>query len=75
MKGFDFNDPFFKPLWIRVAVVGLALGWALFEFLSGAPFWGILFAAMGLWAGYGLFIAFSPREPAPDGKDGPEAGA
>jgi hypothetical protein len=62
MRGFDFNDPFFRPLWIRLAVVGFTLGWALFEFLTGAPFWGILFGAAGLWAFHGLFIAFDPRE-------------
>lgn len=69
MRGFDFNDPFFKPLWIRIAVVGLALGWAAFEFASGAPFWGILFGAAGAWAFYGLFIAFNPRDVSPPSKD------
>ena len=70
MRGFDFNDPFFKPLWIRIAVVGFTLGWAAFEFAAGAPFWGILFGAAGAWAFYGLFIAFNPRDvPPPPSKD------
>lgn len=68
MKGFDFNDPFYTPLWRRVVIVGIALGWALFEFIGGSPFWGVLFGGMGLWAFYGLFIAFEPRQPAEKAK-------
>ena len=61
MKGFDFNDPFFRPLWLRIIVVAVASGWGAFEFVSGSPFWGLLFCAAGAWAFYGLFIAFNPR--------------
>jgi len=43
MKGFDFEHPFFDPLWIRIAVFGVCMGWGLFELLAGAPFWAILF--------------------------------
>lgn len=57
MKFIDARHPFFRPLWRRVAVVAVCLGWALFEFASGAPFWGILFGALGLWAVYEFFVA------------------
>lgn len=60
---FDFNHPFFRPLWVRVLVVALCLGWAAFEFAQGAPIWGILFGALGLAALWGLFVAFDPRPP------------
>ena len=63
MKLFDFNDPFFKPLWLRVAIVAIAGGWGLFEFVAGAPFWGVLFVGMAALAFHGLFIAFDPRGP------------
>lgn len=61
----DLNHPFFRPLWIRVAVVAACLGWALFEFLGprGSPFWGILFGAIGLYSAYAFFLNFNPREP------------
>jgi hypothetical protein len=61
-NAFDLNDPFFRPLWIRVLIVAAAGGWGVFEFVSGQPFWGILFCAIGAYAFYGFFIAFDPRE-------------
>ncbi len=60
---FDFNHPFFRPLWIRVLVVAACLGWALVELASGEPMWAILFGALGAAAFYGFFITFNPREP------------
>lgn len=59
----DLNHPFFVPLWRRVLIVALCLGWAVFEFVAGSPFWGILFGAIGLYAGYVWFLNFHPREP------------
>lgn len=63
MKLFDFNDPFFKPLWLRIVIVAVAGAWGVFEFVSGAPFWGTLFVGVAALAFYGFFIAFDPREP------------
>lgn len=65
MKFVDFNDPFFKPLWIRIAVVcGPAL-WGLFEFYNGENTWGLMFIGLAVWGFYGLFIKFDPRDPEP----------
>ncbi|MEM7303470.1 MAG: DUF3329 domain-containing protein [Pseudomonadota bacterium] len=61
LKLFDFNHPFFEPLWRRIAVVVFCIGWGVFEFISGATFWGVLFGGLGLFAGYAFFIA--PQEP------------
>jgi hypothetical protein len=68
-KLFDFNDPFFKPLWLRVAIVALAGGWGIFEFASGQMFWGTLFVGVAAIAFWGLFITFEPREPEEKKKD------
>lgn len=57
MKGFDFEHPFFDPLWVRVLVFWICIGWGLFEFSTGSYFWGVMFCAMGLWAGHSFFIA------------------
>ncbi|HSO48807.1 MAG TPA: DUF3329 domain-containing protein [Rhizobiaceae bacterium] len=62
-KFFDFNDPFYRPLWLRILIVGFCLGWALFEFVGGSPFWGVIFAGAGAMAFHGLFITFNPRDP------------
>ena len=56
MKLLDPDDPFFRPLWIRLATTLVPLLWGLFEFATGAAFWGVLFVAVGLWCGYVLFI-------------------
>ena len=57
MKGFDFDHPFFNPLWVRILVFAICIGWGLFEFVSGSAIWGVVFCAMGLWAGHSFFIA------------------
>lgn len=59
---FDLDHPFFRPLWIRVAVVAACLGWAVFEIVAGSPGWALLFGAIGAYSGYRFFIAFNPRD-------------
>lgn len=61
MKIFDFNNPFFKPLWLRILVTFGTAAWAIFEYSSGATFWAILFGALSAAAFWGLFITFNPR--------------
>jgi hypothetical protein len=50
MRLLDPSHPFFRPVWVRVAVVGVALLWAVVELVFGSPGWAILFAATGLYA-------------------------
>ena len=69
MKLFDVQHPFFTPLWRRIAVVVLCLGWAAVEFFSGNAFWGVLFGAIGLYCAHQFFIAFNPVDPAPREQD------
>lgn len=69
-KLLDFNDPFYKPLWLRIAVVAVAAGWGIFEYISGSPFWGVIFVGAAAFAFYGFFISFNPR--APEQKKGTE---
>lgn len=54
---FDFKHPFFEPLWRRIAVVAVSLGWGGFEFLNGAPLWGVIFVGFGAVAAYHFFAA------------------
>ncbi len=44
---FDLAVPFFLPMWRRVVTAGLPLLWAMVEFANGAPFWALLFVALG----------------------------
>lgn len=54
---FDVDIPFFLPLWRRVVAVGFAIGWGLFEFSTGAIFWGLIFVGMGAIAGWRFYTA------------------
>ncbi len=47
---FSLQDAFYRPLWIRVAIVAVCTIWALFEYLNGSPGWAMLFGAVGAWA-------------------------
>ena len=62
MKLLDTNHPFFKPLWLRIVVVAIAAGWAVFEFRSGSTVWGLIFAAFAAVSAHGFFINFNPDE-------------
>jgi len=55
---FDFSHPFYKPLWRRIVISGFCAVWALFEFATGAPFWGMIFGAMAALTGWHFFIAW-----------------
>jgi hypothetical protein len=57
---FGFDHPFFRPLWRRILVTSVTLGWAAFELATGEPFWAILFGALGAAALWGLLIAYDP---------------
>lgn len=48
----NLEDPFFAPLWIRVAVVLVTLLWGGFEIYRGAPLWGIIFLGIGAICGW-----------------------
>ncbi len=56
MQFFELQIDFFLPVWRRVALVAVCLGWAAFEFLAGAPFWGVIFGVLGIYAVWQLFF-------------------
>ena len=61
MKLLDTDHPFFRPLWIRVAVVAVAAGWGGFELWTGSPWWGALFLAFAALSAWGFFVDFDPE--------------
>jgi len=60
----DPDHPAFRPLWVRLLVVGLSGGWAVVEFVAGSVAWGMLFAAIAGYAAWKLFIRFDPPRSA-----------
>ncbi len=57
---FNFDIPFFRPLWVRLIVVAVCIGWGLFELMSNSVGFAIIFLSAGFYAGYRLFITFDP---------------
>ena len=58
---FDLQIPFFVPLWRRIVLVGLLLGWTTVEVLTGAFAWAILFGSIGVYAIYQFFVVWDPK--------------
>jgi hypothetical protein len=49
-------------MWRRVLVVGICLGWAAVELVTGSVFWAILFGAAGVYCAHQFFLAFDPPD-------------
>ncbi|WP_136441012.1 hypothetical protein [Pacificoceanicola onchidii] len=63
MKLLDVQHPFFRPLWRRIVIVVVALGWALIELALGNGLWALVFGAIGVYCAHQFFVAFDPQEP------------
>ena len=59
---FNVRHPFFRPLWSRVLLTGLCLGWALFELSNAQVFWALLFGGAGGYLFYQFFVVFDPKD-------------
>ena len=64
MQLIDPSHPTYRPLWVRLAIVGSCFGWAIVELVAAQPFWAILAGAAGAYAAYMLLLTFNPQEPA-----------
>ncbi len=67
---FNLQDSFYRPLWLRLTIVLLCLGWAAVEIANGAPGWAMLFGAVGLYAAWQFFVVWNPKDKPEAGKDG-----
>lgn len=63
MQLIDPNHPAYRHLWVRVLIVVVCLGWAVVEFTTGDPFWGVLAGGAGVYAFYVLIWTFDPKPP------------
>jgi hypothetical protein len=69
-KFIDTDHPMLRPLWVRLLLVALCLGWAAYEFgllgflglRTGSPAWGVAFLALGLYAAWVFFLAPSGKK-------------
>jgi O-antigen/teichoic acid export membrane protein len=62
-RGFlDLRSPALRPLWVRVLVTGVCLGWAAFEAANGQAVWAMLFGLAGAYLVWALFIVWDPAD-------------
>lgn len=62
---FKLDDPFYRPLWIRVAITAICIGWGVAELGFGNPGWAMIFLALGFYAGWRFFVTFAPPPEEP----------
>ena len=62
-KFLDTDHRMFRPLWVRVLIVALCAGWAVFEFTSGSAAWGGVFLALGAYAAWAFLMAARAKKP------------
>ena len=70
------DHPFYKPLWVRIAIVVVVAGWVVFEVLNNAePMWIIIALGFLAYSVYMFFITW-PKDGAGDGRkdDSPPPG-
>jgi hypothetical protein len=65
MQLIDPKHSFYRPLPIRLGIVGVCLGWSILEATTGEPFWSILTGALGIYAAYVLLVNYTPEPDAP----------
>ena len=63
MRILETDHPFFRPLWVRVAIVLAIFPWAMFEFSNGEDLWALIFGAIGSYCAWMLLIKYRmPRD-------------
>ena len=60
----ELRIPLFKPLWRRILLVLVCLGWGIFENSLGNPIWALVFCAIGGFCAWQFFVIWKdPEEP------------
>ncbi|WP_226624592.1 DUF3329 domain-containing protein [Alloyangia pacifica] len=57
---FDFSHPFYRPLWLRIAITLVCLGWGVMELLIGSPGWMVVGFGFGAICAYKLLLTYEP---------------
>jgi len=54
----DTSHPFYRRLWVRIAIPLICIGWALFETIFGSKSWAFFFWIIGSYSTYVLIIKY-----------------
>jgi uncharacterized membrane protein YccC len=63
LRNRDVDHPWLQPLWVRALLVAFCAAWAVFEFASNSPGWGLMFGMLAAYGAWTYLIAFNPRPP------------
>lgn len=69
------EHPIYRPLWVRLLIIGLLAGWSVLEFTKGSPFWGTIAGGVGLFAAWELLWRYSEHRASADAKAAAKAEA
>ncbi len=69
------EHPIYRPLWVRLLIVGLLAGWSALELTKGSPFWGMIAGGVGLFAAWELLWRYPEHRANADAKAAAEAEA
>jgi hypothetical protein len=73
LLGLSPENPFWRPLWVRLFVIVIVFGWAVLEIASDAYLWGAVAIGTGLYAAWELLWRYDKHYRADaDEKDPPE---
>jgi hypothetical protein len=62
LKFIDPDHPFYRPLWVRLLIVGFTAGWTAVEFINGQEIWGYIFLALAAYTGAALLVFYKPKD-------------
>ena len=57
----EAENPFYRPLWVRIVLTTVLILWCLVEWMNGQTFWGVLVGAASLWAIWTFFVTYDPN--------------
>lgn len=60
MLNIDTSHPLYRPLWVRLLIVGFCAAWAVIEFVNREFFWGTIVGGIAAYAAYELLVKFKP---------------
>lgn len=56
----DTDHPLYRPLWVRVLIVGFCAIWCGVEFYNQQPFWGTITGGIAAYSAYVLLLTYKP---------------
>lgn len=58
MLNIDTSHPIYKPLWVRLLIVGFSTVWAVIEFINHEIFWATVVGGVAAYSAYVLLFTF-----------------